>query len=154
MDVFSPRKRSLVMARIRGGDNRSTERRLAAMLRARGIAGWTLRAPDVVGRPDVYFTEARIAIFVDGCFWHACPRCFTMPRHNRAFWARKIRANLRRDRFVRRALRRAGVRVLRLWEHDVERYSSRVQRLLSLLLSVCGPRSVTGRSALPCLIGQ
>lgn len=135
MDVFTPKKRSIVMSRIRGQDNRSTERRFAAMLSARGIAGWTRRAPDVMGRPDIYFPRFRIALFLDGCFWHACPRCFTMPATNRAFWSRKIDMNIRRDRLVTQRLRRSGVQVFRLWEHEIEESTNHLFQTLDIVMN-------------------
>src|SRR5882672_6219972 len=97
-DVFSKSKRSEVMSRIRGTNNRSTERALAALLRAHRISGWTLRARGVVGRPDVYFAKRHVAVFIDGCFWHGCHRCFIMPVQNRPFWKAKIGRNIKRDR--------------------------------------------------------
>lgn len=130
MDVFSKAKRSEVMARIRCHDNKSTERKLAALLRAHGVAGWKLGVPDVVGRPDIYFPSSRIAVFVDGCFWHRCPRCFTMPTRNKPFWRSKIARNVKRDRFVTTSLRKTGVIVMRLWEHDLERQTRRLHAAL------------------------
>jgi len=67
-------------------------------------------------RPDFVFRQARLAVFVDGCYWHSCPKHATKPKNNRAFWHRKLSANKTRDRLVNRALRRAGWRVLRIWE--------------------------------------
>ena len=86
-------------------------------------------------RPDFVFKRARLALFVDGCFWHGCPKHATKPNSNRAFWRRKLSANKDRDEFVTRALRRAGWRVLRLWEHELakrnkERLLHRIQRAL------------------------
>jgi DNA mismatch endonuclease (patch repair protein) len=134
VDVFSKAKRSEVMSRIRGSDNRSTERKLAALLRAHGVAGWRLRSPEVIGRPDVYFPESRIAVFIDGCFWHGCPRCFIMPVQNRPFWKGKIARNVKRDRLVTASLRKSGVVVLRLWEHDLERRTRRLSATLVKLM--------------------
>ena len=70
-------------------------------------------------RPDFVFRQARLAVFVDGCFWHGCPKHATKPKNNRAFWHRKLAANKDRDRLVIQTLRRAGWRVLRIWEHDL-----------------------------------
>lgn len=133
MDVFSKAKRSEVMSRIRGHGNRSTERKLTAMLRAHGVTGWKLRTQGVTGRPDVYFPGSRIAVFIDGCFWHGCPRCFTMPAQNRPFWKSKIARNIQRDHVVTSSLRKTGVIVLRLWEHDLERRTGRLHAALAKL---------------------
>ena len=68
-------------------------------------------------RPDFVFRKERVVLFVDGCFWHGCPIHGTRPKDNRAFWRKKITANQTRDRRVHRALRTAGWKVLRIWEH-------------------------------------
>ena len=70
---------------------------------------------------DFVFPKLRLAIFVDGCFWHACPIHATKPKNNAAFWREKLAGNRRRDALVTRTLRRAGWRVLRLWEHSLRR---------------------------------
>jgi DNA mismatch endonuclease, patch repair protein len=133
MDVFSKAKRSQVMAAIRHRGNRSTERTFAALLRRFRVSGWTLHSSDVPGKPDFYFSKRRIAVFVDGCFWHGCPRCFKSPRQNASFWAAKIERNRKRDRKVTGTLRRERIKVIRIWEHDLERRTSRIQRVLEVL---------------------
>ena len=69
--------------------------------------------------PDFVFLKQRVTVFVDGCFWHGCPKHGTQPKGNRAFWKKKFAANKARDRRVNRVLRRAGWRVLRIWEHTL-----------------------------------
>jgi DNA mismatch endonuclease (patch repair protein) len=129
-DVFTPAKRSEVMSRIRSTGNAATEMRFRAMLRAAKITGWRRhvsvcmphsraaekprRRPRV--RPDFVFRKERVVVFVDGCFWHGCPRHATRPRQNRKFWDDKIARNRQRDRLVTRELRKSGWTVLRLWE--------------------------------------
>ena len=73
--------------------------------------------PQLAVRPDFVFRKSRTAIFVDGCFWHGCPKHATWPAHRAAWWRRKIEGNKTRDRLVNRMLRRAGWRVVRIWEH-------------------------------------
>jgi DNA mismatch endonuclease (patch repair protein) len=73
----------------------------------------------VFGHPDFIFRAARFAVFVDGCFWHGCPKHCKIPTGNRAFWKRKFTANKARDRRVNRVLRQTGWRVIRIWEHDL-----------------------------------
>ena len=128
VDVFSVAKRSEVMSRIRSRGNRATELELARLLRQLGITGWRrhceIRIPNTVSRsfrvkPDFVFAKARVALFVDGCFWHACPRHVTKPETNATFWSEKLSANRARDRVVNRNLRRAGWRVIRIWEHEL-----------------------------------
>ena len=123
-DIWTKTKRSEVMARIRGRGNRSTEGRLAALFRAHGFTGWRRQRP-LPGRPDFVFPAGRLAVFVDGCFWHGCPRHGTMPKENRRFWQAKITRNRERDREVRAELRRLGWKVLRVWEHELTRRNER-----------------------------
>lgn len=115
-----PLTRSQLMARVRGRGNKSTEEKLAQLFRKAGITGWRrhLRLP---GTPDFAFPKRRFALFVDGCFWHGCPRCYTRPKTNRAFWDKKVRDNRARDRRVTRELQDRGWSVLRIWSHSLRR---------------------------------
>jgi DNA mismatch endonuclease (patch repair protein) len=117
-DVFTKQKRSLVMAAIRSKGNKDTELKLVSILRAAKITGWR-RHPPLHGRPDFIFRRERLAIFVDGCFWHACRWHCRMPKSRMAFWNAKITRNKLRDRTVRALLRKKGWRVLRIWEHSL-----------------------------------
>jgi DNA mismatch endonuclease (patch repair protein) len=119
-DVFTPAKRSQVMSRIRASGNRDTELRMIALFRAHGIAGWR-RRQKVFGKPDFVFPHERVAVFVDGCFWHGCPKPRHAPRpRNRAeWWAAKLERNKARDRLVTRTLRAQAWRVIRIWECDL-----------------------------------
>ena len=119
-DVFSKAKRSEVMSRIRGRGNKDTELALMILLRRHHVTGWR-RNQAVFGKPDFVFPKARLALFVDGCFWHVCPKHCNTPANNRAFWKKKLAANKVRDRRVNQTLRKAGWRVVRLWEHDLAR---------------------------------
>ncbi len=130
-DVFTPEKRSLVMSRIRAHGNKATELALIRIFRANQITGWRRKQP-LLGKPDFIFRQSRLAVFVDGCFWHGCPVHGTMPRNNSDFWERKLAANKARDRLVTRALRAEGWKVLRLWEHELARKNeSRLLRRLA-----------------------
>jgi DNA mismatch endonuclease, patch repair protein len=84
-------------------------------------------------KPDFVFRQVRLALFVDGCFWHGCPRHATKPANNRAFWKKKLAGNKTRDRAVNRSLRRAGWRVLRIWECELRFPESCVRRILKKL---------------------
>src|SRR5258708_25871761 len=108
------------MSLIRSRGNKDTEKVLASLLRRNGIVGWRRHIP-VTGRPDFAFRRERIAVFVDGCFWQACPRCFHRPKTNRKFWDKKIANNRERDRKVTRSLKRRGWKVIRIWEHDLRK---------------------------------
>ncbi len=117
-DVFTKAKRSDVMSRIRGSGNKETELALMKLLRRHHITGWCRHQP-VFGKPDFIFREARLAVFVDGCFWHGCPKHCKTPAGNRQFWKKKLAANKARDRRVNHVLRKDGWRVVRIWEHDL-----------------------------------
>ncbi|MBN8246025.1 MAG: very short patch repair endonuclease [Verrucomicrobia bacterium] len=132
---------------------------LARVLRALGITGWRrhvqIRIPDIrmrregskarssggsaAGplkvRPDFVFRAQRVTVFVDECFWHGCPRHATWPKQNGAFWREKLEGNRSRDRRVNRALRRAGWRVVRIWEHEMKHpmgVGARLRRVLGM----------------------
>lgn len=149
-DVFDSAKRSEVMSRIRGKGNRSTEIALVSVLRSAGITGWrrhiTLKlnsnspqtdsemSAKLLVTPDFQFRKVRLAIFVDGCFWHQCQMHSKIPKNNRDFWKIKLRRNVERDQEANRALRAAGWRVLRLWEHELrepKKIVSKIRRRLS-----------------------
>lgn len=125
MDFLSKAKRSALMATIRSRRNKSTELALVKTFRLHGITGWR-RHIAMPGRPDFIFRKKKLAVFVDGCFWHGCPRCYKRPSSNRLFWDQKITNNRERDRRVVRTLRKRGWRVVRVWEHDLQTRSQRV----------------------------
>ena len=129
------------MARVSGRGNRSTEEKLARLFRRDGITGWRrhLRLP---GTPDFAFPENRIVVFVDGCFWHGCPKHATFPMTRRSFWLEKFAANKARDRRVNRELRQLGWRVLRLWEHEL----NNTQRCLTLIAQALIPKNNAARN--------
>lgn len=134
-DVFNREKRSDVMSRIRGRGNKNTELALIKVLRQNHVTGWR-RNQMMCGKPDFVFRKQKVAIFVDGCFWHGCPKHYKAPSSNRAFWRRKFLANAERDRLVNIILRREGWRVIRIWEHDLAHSNSkpikRIQRAIGL----------------------
>jgi DNA mismatch endonuclease (patch repair protein) len=104
-DNLTPEQRSYSMSRIRSRGNSSTELRLIELMRDAGVSGWR-RKSKLCGRPDFVFPKRRIAIFVDGCYWHGCRP--------------KIAGNIKRDRSNNRKLRDEGWKVLRIWEHDLK----------------------------------
>ena len=115
-DVFTKEKRSELMSLIRGKGNKNTELKLLALFRQNHITGWR-RNFKLFGKPDFVFPKQRVAVFVDGCFWHGCPIHGRVPKSNKKFWREKITRNMRRDRKVSRTLRGLGWRVIRVWEH-------------------------------------
>ncbi len=93
-----------------------------------GISGWHMHPEGVLGRPDFYFPQAKLAVFVDGCFWHGCPRCYRRPMSRTEYWDAKLQRNLLRDKSVSARLRAGGVSVLRLWEHELANSPDDVMR--------------------------
>jgi DNA mismatch endonuclease (patch repair protein) len=124
------------MARIRSRGNKDTELALAKLFRRHGITGWR-QNQKVTGKPDFIFPKLRVAIFLDGCFWHGCPKHATKPRNHAVFWRKKLAANKARDRLVTRTLRRDGWRVWRVWEHELTRKNQ--ARLARRILKALAP---------------
>ena len=123
--------RSTLMRSVRSSGNRSTELKLIEIFRVLGIRGWRRNVP-LIGRPDFVFRKRRMAVFVDGCFWHGCPTCYRRPATNQAYWDDKVARNRSRDLLVGRQLKKMEWMVLRLWEHelkDVGRMGIRLKRL-------------------------
>jgi len=131
-DVFTKEKRSEVMSRIRGKGNKDTELAMILILRKYHISGWR-RNHMVLGKPDFVFPKRKIALFVDGCFWHGCPRHSNMPVNNRDFWEKKLNGNKKRDKYVTKQLKMAGWSVIRIWEHDLRNPELIVRRLSKVL---------------------
>jgi len=145
MDIFSREKRSQVMAAIRSRGNRNTEVRLAAILRRNGISGWR-RHQKLIGNPDFVFPAIKLAVFVDGCFWHGCFAHGHRPRSNQSYWLAKLERNRARDRTNTKLLRRKGWIVLRIWEHELRSEKRIVTRCRKALCEASRrrPRSVSG----------
>jgi DNA mismatch endonuclease (patch repair protein) len=131
-DVFTKQKRSEVMSRIRGRGNKDTELAMIRILKENHISGWR-RNQLIFGKPDFVFPRKKIALFIDGCFWHGCPKHSTMPKTNREFWEKKLRANKDRDKLVNRELRKKGWKVLRIWEHELREENKVVERIMKQL---------------------
>ena len=131
-DPLSREERSALMAKVRSSGNRSTELEAISALRRHGIFGWVTQPPDVLGKPDIYFPHLRLCVFLDGCFWHGCPRCGRIPKTRVDFWTAKIGANKRRDRSVTRNLRQSDHIVIRVWEHALKNdaWIGRLRRIL------------------------
>lgn len=129
-----PLSRSEQMARIRG-QNTGPERRLRSALWAAGLR-FRVHAATPAGRPDVVFPGRRLAVFIDGCFWHGCPLHYVRPRSRTDHWAMKLRINVDRDRRQTLELEDLGWCVLRIWEHQVyEELPQMVHRIREILTS-------------------
>ena len=137
-DVMTVAQRSACMSRIKGKDT-APERFMLALLSEAGLNPET-HARDLPGRPDFVLRDQRVAIFVDGDFWHGWR--FPAWRHKLApFWETKISANRARDRRNHARLRRAGWSVVRIWEHQIKKKPETVRLKLAWLF----PRNCSGR---------
>lgn len=117
-DFLSKETRSRVMARIQSRDT-SPELALRRGLHAAGLRGWRCHVKHLPGKPDLAFTRWKVAVFVDGCFWHGHPDFFT-PGKSGAYWDAKIARTKERDARANAALAALGWRVLRVWDFEVE----------------------------------
>jgi DNA mismatch endonuclease, patch repair protein len=134
LDPLTPTERSALMSRVRSKGNASTEKRVVNIMRRQKISGWR-RHLKLPGTPDFVFSKVRVALFIDGCFWHGCPRCHRQPRSNASYWSKKVARNKARDQRARRKLRNMGWSVLGIWEHalaDELAVTARIKRYLSL----------------------
>lgn len=119
MDVHDKATRSFNMSRIRSR-NTKPETRLRKLLWASSLRGYRVHS-SLPGKPDVVFSRKKLAVFVDGCFWHGCPECGDgrTPSSNKRYWNAKRAMNRARDEKRTRQLQEMGWRVVRLWEHRV-----------------------------------
>jgi DNA mismatch endonuclease, patch repair protein len=121
------------MRAVRSRGNKATEAKLAGAFRQNKIAGWR-RQIALVGNPDFVFSKSKLAVFVDGCFWHGCRKHCRMPKGNLSYWKTKIEGNRVRDRYVGRQLRRRGWHVMRVWEHELAKNPQQcVERIREIL---------------------
>ncbi len=116
------------------GKGTKLERRLWAMLAGMGLKGWKKNVDTITGKPDVVFTDQRIVVFMDGCFWHGCPYCCRkLPKTNREYWEKKIERNVELAQLHNEQLQRDGWTVVRIWEHemaDTAKVRARILRAL------------------------
>lgn len=131
-DVFDKKKRSDIMRQVRSKDNKSTELKLIEIFREEHITGWRRGYP-VKGHPDFVFLKKKIAVFVDGCFWHGHDCRNTRPSDNQEYWQKKRERNIRHDKEITELFEARGWRVLRIWECEFKRKNR--QALLDKLYS-------------------
>lgn len=118
-DNLKPEDRLKTMQAVRGKGTR-LEKRLWAMLAGMRLKGWKKNAESITGKPDIIFTNQRVAVFIDGCFWHGCPYCQRkLPKTNQEYWERKIKRNVALAKLHNRQLRQDGWTVVRVWEHEM-----------------------------------
>ncbi|MFZ3099647.1 MAG: DNA mismatch endonuclease Vsr, partial [Minisyncoccales bacterium] len=118
VDVLTPSQRSYNMSRIRSKKT-GPEILLHDFLISKGLSDFVMQPKNITGRPDFYFPDRKAAVFVDGCFWHGCKRCFQNPKTNKKFWKSKIESNIARDSVVNKKLEDIGITVVRIAEHEL-----------------------------------
>ena len=119
-DVFDQAKRSDIMKRVRPSGNKSTELKLIEIFKSLNITGWRRNYP-VIGHPDFVFLERKVAIFVDGCFWHGHDCRNTMPADNAEYWAKKRMRNIEHDKAITELFEHRGWTVVRIWECELKK---------------------------------
>lgn len=133
-DVFSKESRSDIMRKVRSQNNKSTELRLIEIFRQYQIKGWKCQYP-VKGHPDFVFLKERVAVFVDGCFWHGHDCRNTRPKDNEEYWNRKRERNINHDKEITALFESRGWTVLRIWECELKkvRIGDTVEKIKSVL---------------------
>ena len=120
------------MSRIRG-KNTGPEIKLRKILFAAGIRGYRIHY-DLLGKPDLVFVKKKIAVFIDGCFWHKCPEDFQEPETRKEFWNKKIQSNIDRDEKINEQLKGDGWIVIRVWEHEIKKEPENVLKKIIAFL--------------------
>ena len=123
-DTVDKATRSRYMAAVKSRGNLSTEARMVCLLRENKLSGWRRHFP-LPGTPDFCWPKKKVALFVDGCFWHGCPHCYQTPKSNVRYWKEKVAGNKRRDRRVNSAIRTKGWAVIRIWECQLSKNPDR-----------------------------
>lgn len=130
-DLFSKKTRSKIMSKIKSKDT-SPEKKLRKALWEKGYR-YRIHYK-LPGKPDIVFVSKKTAIFVDGCFWHKCPKCYIPPKSNKKYWLPKIEKNVERDKENTKRLQKEGWKVIRIWEHEInkqfEKTLSNIEKIL------------------------
>ena len=119
-DIFDKQQRSQIMRKVKSSGNKSTELRLISVFKENNISGWR-RNYAVKGHPDFVFLKMKIAVFVDGCFWHGDDCRNTTPSDNKEYWDRKRQRNIQHDREVTAIFEARGWTVIRIWECELKK---------------------------------
>ena len=124
VDVHTKQQRSFNMSRIKG-KNTQPEIKLRKALFKNGCRGFRVSSK-ITGKPDIVFTKKKIVVFIDGCYWHKCTKCFIKPKTKTKWWMKKINRNVTHDNEVDTQLKSYGWKVLRFWEHDINKSIDKV----------------------------
>jgi len=132
-DKISAEVRSRNMAAIRSKGNVTTELAVLKLFQKERITGWRRHYKQLPGKPDFVFPKLKLAIFVDGCYWHGCEVCGLSSKSNQEYWKPKIAANIARDRRNTADIRKRGWRVLRIREHELKKETAVLKKLNRVL---------------------
>lgn len=132
-DIFNTQKRSSIMSKVRSKNNKSTEIKLISFFKDNNITGWRRNYP-VKGHPDFVFLDKKIAVFVDGCFWHGHDCRNTRPTSNADYWNKKRERNIQHDKEITSLFERRGWSVIRIWECELKKKNEEIllQKIVSL----------------------
>jgi DNA mismatch endonuclease (patch repair protein) len=118
VDTFSKKIRSKIMSKVQR--NSKPEQVLRKALFRLGYRySLNPRFKELNFKPDIVMVSRKVCIFVDGCFWHRCPKCFKAPKSNKKYWNAKIKRNIERDKEQNKFLKKNGWKVIRVWEHEI-----------------------------------
>lgn len=133
MDVHTKQQRSYNMSRIRS-KNTKPEIKFRKYVWDNGLRGYRIHSK-LPGKPDLYFGKTKVAVFIDGCFWHKCPKCYVPPKSNKKFWREKIEKNIARDIKNDVTLKEMGIDIIRFWDHElkdnVDKCFKKVKKLIN-----------------------
>jgi DNA mismatch endonuclease (patch repair protein) len=127
-DRVDKETRSYIMSRIRGKWT-APERGLHNFLKGNRVKH--KMHPKMFGNPDAFLKGSNVVVFVDGCFWHGCPRCGHIPESRKEFWEAKIKRNKARDKRYTKELRKMGYSVMRIWECEISRGTTKMGKLVT-----------------------
>lgn len=117
MDTHTPKQRTYNMSQIKSFNTKS-ELKFRKYIWQTGLRGYRIKSK-ILGKPDIYFPKQKLAIFIDGCFWHKCPIDFIRPKSRNDYWDKKIKDNIVRDREINLELKKKNIKALRFWEHEI-----------------------------------
>ncbi|MEX2012922.1 MAG: very short patch repair endonuclease [Candidatus Levyibacteriota bacterium] len=128
MDTHTPKQRTYNMSQIKSS-NTLIELKFRKFIWEKKLRGYRLRSK-ILGKPDIYFPKQKLAVFIDGCFWHKCPIDFIRPQSKNDYWDKKIKNNVKRDKKIDKELKKENIEVLRFWEHEIANNIIKCYRIL------------------------
>lgn len=130
-DKFSKGIRSKIMSKIRSNET------VAELTLKKALVGnyFRYQPKKIYGNPDFANKRKKVAIFVDGCFWHKCPKCYITPKSNKKYWLQKIKGNIARDKKINKFLKKYGWTIIRIWEHEIKMNSGqKIDKIIAKII--------------------